>query len=126
MNKISIIGRAVRAPELRTTQAGLSTATLTVAVNRRYQKDQTDFFRVVAWRGLADNVGKYVQKGMQLAVSGEMQSRKYTGRDGTEREVWELIADEVEFLSRAQEKVQEQEKDSGLIPIDISDDELPF
>lgn len=101
LNKISIHGRLVRDPELRTTPSGVSVCNFTVAVDRSYTKQgeekQSDFFECVAWRGLADTIGKYFTKGKEIVVSGEMQSRKWQDKDGNNRISWEIMADSVDF-----------------------------
>lgn len=102
MNKACIIGNLTRDPELRTTQSGLSVCNFTLAVNRRAKKDgqqETDFIDVVAWRVLADNCAKYLAKGKKAAVIGAIQTSSYEDRDGNKRKKWEILADEVEFLT---------------------------
>ena len=100
MNKVFIIGRLTKAPELKTTPGGISVATFTVAVMRRTNKEESDFLNVVAWRGLADNCAKYLVKGQQAAVCGELRTRSYDAKDGTKRYVTEIQADDVEFLAK--------------------------
>lgn len=103
MNKITIIGNVVHTPQMRATQSGLSVCSFSVAVRRRFNNPQTseydtDFFKVQAWRQLADLCGKHLEKGKKVAVVGAMQSRDYE-KDGVKKRVWELLADEVEFLT---------------------------
>ena len=100
MNKAFIVGRLTKDPEARTTPAGVSVCTLSVAVNRRFDREKTDFFTVIAWRGLADNCARYLVKGQKVAVSGEIQNRSFDGKDGIKRYVTEIIADDIEFLGR--------------------------
>lgn len=101
MNKQIIIGRLTADPELRTTQNGVATATISVAVDRRFAKQgeerKADFFSVVFWRQQAEFVAKYFRKGSSIAVEGEMQCRNYE-KDGHKYYVWELIADRAEFV----------------------------
>ena len=103
MNKIMLIGNVVHTPEKRTTNSGIPVCSFSIAVKRRYKDAsgdyQTDFFDVQAWRQLADRCEKYVEKGKRVAVVGSMQSRDYTAKDGGKRRAWDVIADEVEFLS---------------------------
>lgn len=111
MNKLHIIGNVVHTPEMRTTTSGVNCCKFSVAVKRKFKDAQTgdyatDFFDVQAWRQLADNCGKYLEKGMKVAVIGAMQSRDYEGRDGGKRRAWEVVADEVEFLSRKSDGAQ--------------------
>lgn len=100
MNKAFIVGRLTKAPEARTTQSGISVTTFTVAVNRRMNREETDFLNIVTWRGLADNCAKYLVQGQQVAVCGEIRTRNYEAQDGTRRYVTEIQADDVEFLAR--------------------------
>jgi len=105
MNKLTIIGNLTRDPELRTTSAGVNVCSFTVAVNRRNRRDdqngqpEADFFRVTAWRQLADICAKYLAKGRKVCVVGPVSVHTYTGNDGTTRASLEVNADDVEFLS---------------------------
>lgn len=106
MNKAVIIGNLTNEPDMRATLSGISVCTFTVAVNRRAGRDaqgqkETDFIPIVTWRGLADNCFKYLHKGSKAAVTGSIQTRSYDVQDGTRRYVTEILADEVEFLSAA-------------------------
>lgn len=131
MNKITIIGNLTANPDMRTTPNGVSVCSFTVAVNRRFAgadgERQTDFFRVNAWRQLAENCGKYLEKGRKVAVIGELQGRLYTANDGATRMSLDISADEVEFLSP-----KETSKDTPAKPAqdeawkDINTDDLPF
>lgn len=103
MNKITIIGNVVHTPQMRSTQSGMSVCSFSVAAKRRFKNAQTgeydtDFFDVQAWRQLAELCEKYLEKGKKVAVVGAMQSRDYE-KDGVKKRIWELVADEVEFLS---------------------------
>ena len=103
MNKICIVGNLTRDPELRATEQGNAVCSFTVAVNRRYRDQDgntpTDFIPVVVWRDLAENCAKYLAKGRKVAVSGALQIRSYTDRDGVKRWVSEIQANEVDFLT---------------------------
>ena len=106
MNKAILVGNLTRDPELRATASGISVCTFTIAVNRRVSRDaqgqkEADFIPIVTWRGLADNCFKYLHKGSKAAVTGSIQTRSYDVQDGTRRYVTEILADEVEFLSAA-------------------------
>jgi len=112
MNKIHLIGNVVHTPEMRATTSGVNVCKFSVAVKRKFKNPQTgdydtDFFDVQAWRQLAENCGKFLEKGMKVAVVGAMQMRDYEGRDGGKRRAWEVVADEVEFLSPRSESTQE-------------------
>ena len=104
MNKITLIGNLTNEPEKRATNNGTSVTSFTIAVNRRGQDKQTDFFRISAWRGLADTCAKYLAKGRKVAVVGELQARTYEAKDGKTKVSLDVQADEVEFLSPAEAK----------------------
>ena len=105
MNKLFIIGNLTRDPELRTTAAGDSVCSFSVAVNRRGRRDnqggqpEADFFRVTAWRALGENCAKFLSKGRKVAVTGSVRVSTYQAQDGTTRASLEVQADDVEFLS---------------------------
>ena len=125
LNCISIHGRLTRDPEVRQTPSGVSVCNFTVAVDRNYTKQgedkQTDFFDCVAWRGLADMISKFFNKGKEIVVVGEMQSRKWQDKDGNNRTAWEIIASSVDFCG-AKSHTSNEPKFS-----DIDDDgEIPF
>lgn len=101
MNFITIMGRLTGDPELKTTNGGTSVTGFCVAVDRDYtpkgQERQTDFINCVAWRGTAEFISKYFTKGQRIALHGSLQSRKYTAKDGSERTVYEVVADRAFF-----------------------------
>jgi single-strand DNA-binding protein len=106
LNKIILMGRLTREPELRTTQSGVSVTTFSLAVERDFQRGeerQTDFIDVVAWRGTADFVHKYFRKGQLVAVTGRLQSRKWEDKEGNKRISFEVVAEEVHFAERKQD-----------------------
>ena len=125
MNKVILIGRLVKDPEMRYTQSGKGVCSFTLAVDRRFSKEgqQTaDFIPIVAWNKLAEIVGDNLTKGRRISVDGRMQVRNYDAQDGTKRYVTEVIADEVEFLDS---KRDGQARDI-LITKDVPDEEIPF
>ena len=102
MNRLSIIGNLVRDPEVRTANTSngqVTVCSFTVAVNRKGKKDEADFFRVTAWRGLGEVCGRYLAKGRKVYASGPVSVRTYQAQDGSTKASLELQADEVEFLS---------------------------
>lgn len=111
MNKVYLIGNLTRDPELRSTQSGVPVCNFSIAVNRRFKDSQgnqeTDFFNIVAWRQLAELCSRYLAKGRKVAVSGSIQTRSYEAQDGSKRTAWDIVADEVEFLSAAHGNDQE-------------------
>ena len=104
MNVIRIVGRLTHDPDLRTTTTGKQVASFSVAVNKRFKPQDgsadADFFRVSAWGQTAEYVSNYLSKGRLVAVSGRIESRKFTDRDGNNRETWEVTADSVQGLDR--------------------------
>lgn len=102
LNHITIMGRLVADPELRTTPAGVSVCTFRLACDRDYKDKQTkeretDFVDIVAWRGTAENVSRYFVKGRMAVVAGRLQIRPYTDKEGAKRTATEVVADNVYF-----------------------------
>ena len=148
MNKVYLIGNLTRDPEMRSTSTGIPVCNFSIAVNRRKRADgqqETDFFNIVTWRQLAELCSRYLAKGRKVAVFGSIQTRSYEAQDGSKRTAFDIVADEVEFLSSANAgsapssdyhaavspaPVQRQQApsyapaDSGFTQVD--DDELPF
>lgn len=103
LNKVILIGNLVADPELKTTNSGLSVTSFRIGVQRRYSKDaqqQTDFINIVCWRQQAEFVTRYFSKGKPILVCGSLQSRNYTDKDGNQRTVYEVVADDVSFVER--------------------------
>lgn len=111
LNHIAIMGRLTRDPELRRTQSGLAVAGFTLAVDRDYSgKDggekEVDFIDCVAWRSTGEFVSKYFTKGQMAVVSGRLQIRGYTDKDGQKRRVAEIVADNVYFAGKKENGAQ--------------------
>lgn len=104
VNRVVLIGRLTRDPELRTTTTGKSVCGFSIAVSKRIKPQDgspdADFFNVSAWGQTAEYVSNYLTKGRLVAVDGRLQSRKYTANDGSNREVVEIVADNVNGLDR--------------------------
>ena len=151
MNKVILIGRLTRDPEVRYTQSGIAVCTFTLAVDRRFAKRDAndgrptaDFIPIVCWRNLAEICGNNLVKGRRVGVEGSMQVRSYDAQDGSKRYVTEVVADEVEFLdsrSDGQHAPGGQQSYGGGAPQqrqaapaqpsnnfgpDIPDEEIPF
>ena len=152
MNKVFLIGNLTRDPEMRSTQSGVPVCNFSIAVNRRFRNAQTgqqetDFLNIVAWRQLAELCGRYLTKGRKVAVVGSIQTRTYEAQDGSKRSAFDIVADEVEFLSANQTggapsgdyhaapaaapapRTQEPAyapADAGFTSVQVDDDELPF
>ena len=107
LNRVILMGRLVSDPELKTTPSGVSVTTFRVAVDRNYVKQgeerEADFFDVVCWRQTAEFVCRYFGKGAMIAVDGQLQSRTYQAKDGSNRYVVEVVADNVSFTGERRE-----------------------
>lgn len=134
LNRIVLIGRLTRDPELRYTQSGIATTGFTLAVDRPYSKGEkeVDFINIVTWRGLAETCANYLKKGRLTAVEGRLQIRNYDNNEGRKVYVTEVVADNVRFLeygerqeSKEAPPTEDPFANSGQ-PTDISDDDLPF
>lgn len=129
MNKIVLIGNLTNDPDSRATPSGVSVCSFTIAVNRRFTGSDgnkvTDFFRIQAWRQLADVCSRYLSKGKKVAVVGELQARMYDAKDGTRRMSLDVSADEVEFLSPVEAKPT-ADKPKVDEWADISSKDLPW
>lgn len=97
-NKVILGGRLTADPELKTTPTGLSVAEFTVAVNRQYNKNDTDFISCKAWRNTAEFVCKWFSKGSSICLVGSIQTRMWTDKDGKTRTVQDVVVDEVSFV----------------------------
>ena len=103
MNKVFLIGNLTRDPELTETSGGIKICRFAIAVNRNYSgadgERKTDFFNVVAWRGLGETVARYAKKGNKVAVSGSVELRNYEDSQGVKRTGIDIVAQDVVFLS---------------------------
>lgn len=116
LNRIVIIGRLTRDPEMRQTPSGTAVCTFTLAVDRSFKsangERETDFIPVVAWRQLGENCAQYLAKGKLAAVDGRLQIRTYQAQDGSKRTAAEVVADNVRFLSpKSEPSVNDSEVD---------------
>nr|WP_158580846.1 single-stranded DNA-binding protein [Butyricicoccus sp. AM28-25] len=133
MNKIVIIGRLTRDPELKSTNAGTSVCNFSVAVDRTYRDKEgnrpTDFFDISVFGATAEFVAKYFKKGSSIAVSGAMESRKFVDKDGNNRIAWSLHADEVNFCGSKSENNGGSQKpsiDEGYSGDPVESDDVLF
>ena len=121
MNKVFLIGRLSRDPELRHTTSGTAVCQINVAISRpvtQGSEPQTDFINVVVWNRQAENVARYLSKGRQIAIEGRIQTRNYDNNEGKRTYVTEVIASNVEFLGSA--------NDNNRANNNIGFDENPF
>ncbi|WP_018663462.1 single-stranded DNA-binding protein [Heyndrickxia acidiproducens] len=102
MNRVVLVGRLTKDPDLRYTPNGVAVATFTLAVNRTFTNQQgereADFINCVVWRKQAENVANYLKKGSMAGVDGRIQTRNYEGQDGRRVYVTEVVAESVQFL----------------------------
>ncbi|MCC2683480.1 MAG: ssb [Paenibacillaceae bacterium] len=152
LNRVILIGRLTRDPELRYTPAGVAVTQFTLAVDRPFTNNQSgnreaDFINIVTWRQLAETCANYLRKGRLTAVEGRLQIRNYENNEGRKVYVTEVVADNVRFLessggaSRGEDGGANAQNRSGMNsarnnnqdpfiddgrPVDISDDDLPF
>jgi single-strand DNA-binding protein len=134
MNKVILVGNLTRDPELTETPSGVAVCRFAIAVSRDYANAdgtrETDFFNITVWRGRAENCGKYLKKGNKVAIVGSLQTRSYEDKDGIKRNVVDVIANEVEFLTPKGSQADGDEE----MPIRkerpqleaMDDNELPF
>ena len=115
MNKVFLIGRLSRDPELRHTGSGTAVCQINVAISRpvaQGSEPQTDFINVVVWNKQAENVARYLSKGRQIAIEGRIQTRNYDNNEGKRTYVTEVIASNVEFLGSANDNRSNNTMDS--------------
>ncbi|MFB4168774.1 single-stranded DNA-binding protein [Virgibacillus sp. JSM 102003] len=155
LNRVVLVGRLTKDPDLRYTPNGVAVANFTIAVNRPFSNQQgnrdADFINCVVWRRQAENLANYMKKGSMIGVDGRLQTRTFEGKDGKTVFVTEVVGDSVQFLETKgssqssgqqasgyqqnqnqnqtnQNPIQNEEdpfKNNGE-PVDISDDDLPF
>ena len=103
LNRVVLIGRLTRDPELRFTQSGIAVCTFTLAVDRNFKsasgERETDFIDIVVWRQQGENCANYLSKGKLAAVDGQLRVRSYETQEGQKRRAYEVVADNVRFLS---------------------------
>jgi single-strand DNA-binding protein len=128
MNKVFIIGRLTGAPALQTTQNSKDFVRMTVAVNRSKQRDKADYFDCIAWNQLAEICSKYLIKGQQVAIAGEMRKETYEDRNGDKRSSYNITVEDIEFLAKPAEKADEPKVDEeeDLFSNVTSSEDLPF
>lgn len=124
LNRVVLIGRLTRDPELRYTPTGIATTQFTLAVDRPFSNQngerEADFINVVTWRQLAEACANHLAKGRLTAAEGRIQVRHYDNNEGKRIYVTEVVADNVRFLE------SKQRHDEANAPITISDDNYPY
>lgn len=107
INKVILVGRLTRDPEVRTTTSGQTVTSISMATNRFWKdkngqkQDQTEFHNVVIWGKLGEIAGQYLTKGQEAYIEGRLATRKYTGKDGVEKRTTEIVAENMQLGSRA-------------------------
>ena len=123
MNKVILIGRLSRDPELRHTANGTAVCQINVAISRpvaQGKEPETDFINVTVWNKPAENIAKYLSKGRQVAIEGRIQTRSYDNNEGKKTYVTEVIANNVEFLGSANDKNRISPRESEENPFDAN------
>ena len=140
LNKIIIMGRLTRDPELRRTGSGTSVTSFSLACDRDFKSQsgdkETDFIDVVAWKNTAEFVSKYFTKGRMAVVEGRLQIRDWTDKAGNKRTTAEVVADNVYFADSKRSESNENQKENfnalsgrlsdDFVPISEEDGEIPF
>lgn len=130
MNKVTLIGRLTKDPELRYTQNGTAVSSFTLAVGRRKTGNDNgpaaDFIPCIAWGKLGEVVANNLIKGRKIAVEGRLQVRSYEAQDGTKRYVTEVVAGEVEFLGSKTDSGNASADSGGFGGTPANDDDIPF
>ena len=148
MNRVVLVGRLTKDPEMRTTTSGISQTRFTIAVNRRTANQngqrEADFISCVAWRGTAETIAKYLKKGREIAVEGRLQTGSYDAQDGTKRYTTDVVVDNFTFIGGGSNDASvetggssssniEESTDISEDPfknfgeeVALSDDDLPF
>ena len=130
LNSVTLMGRLVRAPELRHTQSGLPVLSVAVAVERDFSdkssgKRETDFIDIVAWRNTADFIYKYFNRGDMIAVSGRLQTRKYQDKQGNNRTAVEVLVDSAYFCGSKRQEAEDPVGEPQYIELN-DDGDIPF
>ena len=129
MNHIDLMGRIVKDIELRKTGSGVSVASFTIACDRDFGQNgekETDFIEIVAWKHNADFVANHFSKGRMIAVSGRLQNRKWTDKDGNKRTAAEVVASNCYFADSKKETSDNNFTAGNFAMLDGDDDALPF
>ena len=130
LNKIIVMGRLVRDPELRRTNSGTAVASFTIACDRDFKSDggerEADFIECVAWRNTTEFVSKYFTKGRMAVVSGRLQTRNWTSKEGNKRKATEIVAESVYFGDSKREELQSYAAPQESFAELPDDGEIPF
>jgi single-strand DNA-binding protein len=142
INRVVLVGRLTRDPELKMTNSGVNVATFSLAVNRTFTNNsgqrEADFINCVVWRKQAENLARYCGKGSMIGIEGRVQTRSYEANDGSKRNVTEVVCDSVQFLeSKAPQNASAPQQNEDPFKnmndpfaqsssINLTEDDLPF
>lgn len=133
LNKVTIMGRFTKEPDIRYTQSGTPVASFTLAVDRDFSKDkEVDFINCSAWQKTAEFIQKYFHKGNMAIVAGRLQVRNYEDKEGNKRQSTEVVAENVYFGESKRDNITAAVADSGFkpangfVPVETPDGDLPF
>jgi single-strand DNA-binding protein len=131
LNKVILLGRLTRDPELRSTPQGVSTCSFSIAVDRNFvrqgEERKADFINCVAWRQTAEFISKYFKKGSMVALEGSIQTRSWDDQDGKKRYATDVVVSQVYFAESKKDGAASMGPDIGEIPdMDEFNDDLPF
>ena len=136
VNKVILVGRLGRDPEVRYTPNGVAIANFSIATSEEWKdkdtgekQERTEWHRIVAWRRLGEICGEYLHKGSQIYIEGRLQTRDWEDRDGNKRYTTEIVAQNMQMLgkpSREGKAESQEERYPAEEPISIPDDDIPF
>ena len=138
MNKVILIGRLTKDPELRyAAGSGTAVCKFTLAITRQFKKDETDFIRCVAFNKAAENITQYITKGRQLAVTGSIRTGSYDAQDGTKRYTTDVMVESFEFIGSNGTNNNNDSSNNWNVPVDnpemgfgdmtpVDDGDMPF
>lgn len=129
MNRVCLVGRLTRKPELRENESGVKQTTFTLAVNR--MKEGADFINCVAWRKIAETIEKYLDKGDQLGIEGRIQVSTYQDKEGNNKYSTNVVVDNITFIGSKKEEKEEKKEEVDPFKdfseeVELSDADLPF
>lgn len=130
-NKVFLLGRLTRDPELRATQSGKSVCGMTIAVDRQQKKDSqsqqtADFINLVVWEKRAEFCKNYLHKGSKIYVEGRLQSRSYNAQDGSKRYITEVVVNDIEFADSKKGDGGAQEVAGPIEGENLAEEDIPF
>ena len=135
INKVVLLGRLTKDPELRyAAGSGTAVCRFTVAINRQFKKDETDFINCVAFGKTGETIAQYITKGRQIAITGSIRTDSYDAKDGTKRYTTDVIVETFEFVESKKKETNEFDKQANNFPDPFTkeheepvfEDDMPF